>query len=300
MAASPSKIGFIGIGAMGTPMAANLVKAGLTLVVYDIDTKRTSDFASWHKVDVAASLADVGLECATVITVLPDSKAVRKALCGEGENVQNCVLANLKVGSIVIDMSSSSPVSTRELGALFEARGVKFMDAPVSGGVRRAVTGELAIMAGGDAELLEACRPILEKLGTQIFHAGPLGAGHAIKALNNYVSAAGLVAACEAVIVGQRFGLFPEVVVDILNASTGMNNTTKVKMKQFMLSGAFNAGFTTGLMAKELRTALEVARAVHGPSRLAEQCVEIWNEAERALGYGSDHTAMYKFLDQPK
>ena len=126
---------------------AFIVCTAFTLVVYDIDMKRTSDFASRHKVEVAASLADIGLECATVITVLPDSKAVRKALCGEGENVQNCVLANLKVGSIVIDMSSSSPVSTRELGALFEARGVKFMDAPVSGGVRRAVTGELAAPA---------------------------------------------------------------------------------------------------------------------------------------------------------
>jgi len=298
MSTSAGKIGFIGIGAMGTPMAANLAKAGFRLVIYDIDAKRTSDFAWAHKAEVAPTLADIGLECTTVITMLPDDKAVREALCGEGTNVQNCALANLRVGSTVIDMSSSSPVSTRRLGALFEARGIKFIDAPVSGGVRRAVTGELAIMAGGDAEVLEACRPILEKLGTQIFHAGPLGAGHAIKALNNYVSAAGLVAACEAVIVGQRFGLFPEVVVDILNASTGMNNTTKVKMKQFMLSGAFNAGFTTGLMAKDLRTALEVARAVHGPSRFAEQCVEIWNEAEHALGPGSDHTAMYRFLEQ--
>jgi 3-hydroxyisobutyrate dehydrogenase len=181
---------------------------------------------------------------------------------------------------------------------LFEARGVKFIDAPVSGGVKRAVTAELAIMVGGDAAVLEACRPIFEKLGNQIFHAGPLGAGHAIKALNNYVSAAGLVAACEAVIVGKRFGLLPNVVVDILNASSGMNNTTKVKMKQFMLSGAFNAGFTTGLMAKDLRTALEVARDVKGPSRLAEHCVAIWNEAERTLGPAADHTAIYKFLER--
>lgn len=298
MTAISGKIGFIGIGAMGTPMAANLAKAGYRLVIYDIDPKRTADFASTHEVEVASNLAEVGTQCGTVITMLPDDKAVRKALCGESANVQNCALANMKVGSTVIDMSSSSPVSTRALGGLFEARGVKFIDAPVSGGVRRAVTGELAIMVGGDGAILEACRPILEKLGKQIFHAGPLGAGHAIKALNNYVSAAGLVAACEAVIVGQRFGLFPNVVVDILNASSGMNNTTKMKMKQFMLSGTFDAGFTTGLMAKDLRTALEVAREVRGPSQLAEHCVELWNEAERALGPGSDHTAIYKFLER--
>jgi 3-hydroxyisobutyrate dehydrogenase len=295
-----ARIGFVGIGAMGTPMAANLVKAGHRLVIFDIDAKRTADFAARHAVEVAPTLDDIGTLCSTVITMLPDDKAVRKVLCGENQNVQSCAVANLKVGSTVIDMSSSSPVSTRELGRLFEARGIRFIDAPVSGGVRRAVTGELAIMVGGDAQVLEACRPILEKLGTQIIHAGPLGAGHAIKALNNYVSAAGLVAACEAVIVGQRFGLFPDVIVDILNASTGMNNTTKVKMKQFMLSGAFNAGFTTGLMTKDLRTALEVARKVQGPSRFAEQCVEIWSEAERALGSGADHTAMYQFLEQLK
>jgi 3-hydroxyisobutyrate dehydrogenase len=297
MSAITGKIGFVGIGAMGTPMAANLAKAGYKLVIYDIDSKRTADFASTHEVEVAADISDLGIHCGTIITMLPDDAAVRKALCGENENVQNCAAANLKTGSTVIDMSSSSPVSTRQLGKLFEARGIKFIDAPVSGGVKRAVTAELAIMVGGDAKVLEECRPLFDQLGNQIFYAGPLGAGHAIKALNNYVSAAGLVAACEAVIAGKRFGLDPAVIVDILNASSGMNNTTKVKMKQFMLSGAFNAGFTTGLMAKDLRTALEVARDGKGPSRLAEHCVTTWNEAEKALGYAADHTAIYKFLD---
>ena len=171
------------------------------------------------------------------------------------------------------------------------------MDAPVSGGVKRAVSGELAIMAGGDGGLLEACRPVLEKMGKQIFHAGPLGAGHAIKALNNYVSAAGLIAACEAAIAAQRFGIDPGVLVDILNASSGMNNTTVNKMKQFMLSGKFNAGFSTGLMAKDLRMALEIANATGTAAPLAEPCVGIWNDMERALGAGSDHTEMLRFLE---
>lgn len=291
------KIGFIGIGAMGTPMAGNLAKAGYELVIYDIDPARTAAFAAAHEVEVAPGLIELGKRCGTIVTMLPDDRAVRKALCGETGNFQSCAVANLRSGSTVIDMSSSSPVSTRDLGQMFAARGMKFIDAPVSGGVKRAVTAELAIMVGGDAAVFEACRPLLEKLGNQIFHAGPLGAGHAIKALNNYVSAAGLVAACEAVIAGKRFGLEPGVIVDILNASSGMNNTTRVKMKQFMLSGTFNAGFTTGLMAKDLRTALEVARETHGPSRLAEQCVAIWNDAERALGAAADHTAIFQFLE---
>lgn len=179
-------------------------------------------------------------------------------------------------------------------------RGGKLIDAPVSGGVKRAVSAELAIMVGGDKAVFDRYRPLLEKMGNQIFHAGPLGAGHAIKALNNYVSAAGLVAACEAVIAGKRFGLDPGVIVDILNVSSGMNNTTKVKMKQFMLSGAFNAGFTTGLMAKDVRTALEIAQAMEAPTLLAQPCAEIWNRAEQESGPATDHTAMFCFLEKSR
>src|SRR5512146_1965180 len=153
-------------------------------------------------------------------------------------------------------------------------------------------------MVGGDGTLFEHHRSLFDKLGNQIFHAGPLGAGHAIKALNNYVSAAGLIAACEAVIVGRCFGLDPGVIVDILNVSSGMNNTTKVKVKQFMLNGAFNAGFTTGLMAKDLRTALEMAQAVNGPTTMARHTVALWSEAEKNLGAASDHTDIFKFIEK--
>lgn len=297
MRKSGNRIGFIGIGAMGTPMAGNLAKAGFDLIVFDTDGARVAGLTAQHTVEVAKDLADLGRRCSIVITMLPDGKIVRRVLCGEKDSFKDCVGEGLQKDATVIDMSSSSPVGTREVGDLLKSRGIRMIDAPVSGGVKRAVTGELAIMAGGDAAMLEACRPILEKLGTQIFHAGPLGAGHAIKALNNYVSAAGLVAACEAVIIGRRFGLDAETVTDILNASTGMNNTTKVKVKQFMLNGAFNAGFSVGLMAKDLRTALEIARAAHGPEGMAAHTVQMWNAAEQALGPAADHTAMFKFID---
>jgi 3-hydroxyisobutyrate dehydrogenase len=294
------KIGFVGIGAMGTPMAANLAQAGYKLVVYDVDAKRAEALAATREVEVARDLASVGRECNTVITMLPDGKIVRSAIFGKDDSGRDCVVQELKAGAKVIDMSSSSPMATRELGALLEKRGIRLMDAPVSGGVKGAVAGSLCIMVGGDLALFEESRPLFEKLGSQVIHAGPLGAGHAVKALNNYVSAAGLVAACEAVIAGKRFGLDPAVVVDILNASTGMNITTKNKMKPFMLSGAFNAGFTTGLMAKDLRTALDLAEKMDGPHELATRCVEIWSAAEKAMGPGSDHTAMFRFLETGK
>ncbi len=297
MSDAKETIGFVGIGAMGTPMAGHLVRAGYSLIVYDLDASHTSAFAAAHPCRVAANLDELGQAADIVITMLPDGNIVRRVLCGAKDSFRDCVVGKLKRGAIVIDMSSSSPVGTRKLAPLLEARGVRLMDAPVSGGVKRAVSAELAIMAGGDGGLLEACRPILEKMGKQIFHAGPLGAGHAIKALNNYVSAAGLVASCEAAIAARRFGIDSGVLVDILNASSGMNNTTMNKMKPFMLSGAFNAGFSTGLMAKDLRMALEIANTTGTPAPIAAPCVEIWDDMERSLGPKSDHTEMLRFLE---
>jgi 3-hydroxyisobutyrate dehydrogenase len=297
MNATAGKIGFVGIGTMGTPMATNLAKAGYKVLAYDIDPRRANALAATHEIEIAASLAEVGEKSATVITMLPEGKHVREAVCGKGDSFSDCVGAGLKPGTLLIDMSSSSPLGTRELGALLEQRGVKLIDAPVSNGLKGAIAATLAIMVGGDKALFEQCRPLFEKMGNQIFYAGPLGAGHAMKALNNYVSAAGLVAACEAVLAAQRFGLDPNVAVDILNASSGMNNTTRNKVKQHMLSGTYGAGFITGLMAKDVRTALEVVQAMQVATLLAQPCTEIWNRMEKELGAASDHTEMFRYLE---
>ncbi|HEX4798453.1 MAG TPA: NAD(P)-dependent oxidoreductase, partial [Burkholderiales bacterium] len=200
--------------------------------------------------------------------------------------------AGLSAGSILIDMSSSSPVGTRDLGARLAGRGVEMLDAPVSGGVRRAEDATLSIMVGGEARSVARCRPVLEAMGKEIFLTGPLGSGHAMKALNNYVSAAGLLAAAEAVLAAARFGLDPGKVVDVLNASTGMNNSTLNKFHRFILSRAFDSGFSLDLMVKDLRTALEVARSTGSPAPLAEACLEAWTEAQASLGPGKDHTAV--------
>jgi 3-hydroxyisobutyrate dehydrogenase len=298
VSADKAVVGFVGIGVMGTPMAANLARAGYRVVAYDLAPERTRALAQAAQVEVAPDPAAVGRAAAIVITMLPDGAAVRRALCGEADGFRGCVAGTLAAGSLVIDMSSSSPLGTRELGPVLAARGIALVDAPVSGGVRRARDASLAIMAGGEAAAIERARPVLACLGTHIFHAGPLGAGHAAKALNNYVSAAGLVAACEAVVAAQRFGLDPNTLVDILNASTGMNNSTQNKLRQFILSGSFDAGFTLGLMAKDLRTALEVARATSTPTPLAAPCIDLWNRAEQALGGQADHTAVYRLIDR--
>jgi 3-hydroxyisobutyrate dehydrogenase len=289
-------IGFAGIGAMGTPMAGNLARAGYKLVVFDLDAARTAALRQEHVVIVAKNLAELGAAADIIITMLPDGRAVRTALCGKNDSFRDCLLERAEKDTLVIDMSSSSPVGTRELGKLLAARGTPFIDAPVSGGVKGAIAASLAIMVGGDPAIFERVKPMLSKLGSQLFHAGPLGAGHAIKALNNYVSAAGLVAACEAIIAAERFGLDPAVATDIINVSSGMNNTTKNKVKQHMLSGTFGAGFAASLMAKDVRTALEVVESTGTPADLARHCAAFWTAAEGELPAGTDHTAVFKLL----
>ncbi len=295
MTTSLGKIGFAGIGAMGTPMSTNLIKAGHKLVLFDIDAKKAQAVAATHECEVATSLADLATKSNTVITMLPDGKLVHKALLGPGG-----ICETLKPGSLIIDMSSSSPMGTRELGAILEKKGFQFIDAPVSNGVKGATAATLSIMVGGDKAIFERVKPMLEKMGNQIYYAGPLGAGHAIKALNNYVSAAGMIAACEAMHAGEAFGIDPNIAIDIINTSSGYNGTTQRKCKQFMISGAYNAGFSTGLMAKDVRTALEIAQAMGTSTTLAKPTADIWDDMEKKLGFLSDHTEIHKYTNKNK
>ncbi len=300
MTTNLGKIGFAGIGAMGTPMSTNLIKAGHKLVLFDIDRKKAEAVAATSECEIASSLVDMASKSDTVITMLPDGKLVRKALLGDNDSGKGCVTETLKPGSLIIDMSSSSPMGTRELGALLAKKGFQFIDAPVSNGVKGAIAATLSIMVGGDKTIFERVKPMLEKMGNQIYFAGPLGAGHAIKALNNYVSAAGMIAACEAMHAGEAFGIDPNVAIDIINTSSGYNGTTQRKCKQFMISGTYNAGFSTGLMAKDVRTALDIAQAMGTSTILAKPTADIWDTMEKQLGFLSDHTEMHKFTNKNK
>jgi 3-hydroxyisobutyrate dehydrogenase len=286
--APPERIGFVGLGQMGAPMARNLARAGFRLALADANAQAVARLTAELGCEAPSSLATLGAACRVVITMLPDGQAVREVAAA----------LELPRDAILLDMSSSSPVGTRELGRALAERGVALVDAPVSGGVRKAVDGSLSIMAGGDPATIERVRPILAAMGKQIFVTGPLGAGHAMKALNNYVSAAGFAAATEAVLAGSRFGLDPATIVAILNASTGRNNSTENKFPQFVLPRAFNAGFTMALMVKDLRTALDVAHAAGTPAPLAEACVEAWARAEQLLGGQADHTAAVQYWER--
>jgi len=289
------KICFIGLGMMGSPMAARLARAGYPLWVADADAERARQFADEHAVELVV-LADGALPAVdVVITMLPNSAIVESVLLGADGN--GGLLPQLAAGTCVIDMSSSEPLRSRALAAKLAARGVEFLDAPVSGGVKRAVDGSLAIIAGGAAAQFEAQKSLLACMGKSLFHVGPAGAGHAVKALNNYVSAAGLVAAVEALRVGERFGVDPAVITDVLNVSSGSNNTTLNKVKQFMLNGAFNSGFSLQLMAKDLGIAMQLGRDMEYPMALGEECLALWSKAAGSLDRSADHTEMYRLLD---
>jgi len=291
--APPAAVGFIGLGQMGTPMAARLVQAGYEVKAFDLAESSRKNFETASGIPAAASAKAACREVTAVITMLPNGRIVREVLCGP---TMNGALAGAAPGTCVIDMSSSSPIDTQALEQALRPLGFPLVDAPVSGGVKRATDGSLAIMAGGDPDAVNRIRPLLLAMGGSIFPTGPLGSGHAMKALNNYVSAAGLVAAAEAIIVGRRFGLDPAVIVDVLNASTGRNNSTEKKMKQQVLSGDFASGFAMALMTKDLHTAADIARHAGVAAPLADVCENLWAEADDKLGAGADHTEIYRYL----
>ena len=275
------RVAVIGIGNMGWPMAATLVRGGFDVVVTDARPERVDEFVR----GVGGRAGDPA-DAELVITVLPTSAHVVEAVDG---------LA-LRPGKIVVEMSSGVPATTRDLAARLADRGVRLVDCPVSGGVPRAERGDLAIMAGGDDDAIDAVQPVLDVLGSSVHRCGPVGAGQAMKALNNLVSAAGLLIAVEAVRIGQGFGLDPDTMVDVLNASSGRNNSTERKLKQFVLSGDFDSGFGLDLMAKDLGIAAGIAAGEGVPAPFAARCAELWSAAADALGPGHDHTEIARYL----
>lgn len=290
-------LGFVGIGNMGVPMAAHLLAAGYDLIVYDVRPEVAQAFVDGHGGRRADSLADLAESASIIITMLPNSDIVEQVVFGGGGGSKDRLIDALTPGKTIIDMSSSAPTRTVALGAKLADLGIELVDAPVSGGVKRAEDGTLTIMAGGRPEAVARCRPVLEAIGERIFETGALGSGHAMKALNNMVSAAGLIAAAEALLIGRRFGLEPDVMIDVLNASTGRNNSTEKKFRQFVLSRSFASGFSLDLMLKDLTTAVKLGHDTDTPAPLSSLCRELWAAADSQLGKGADHTAVVRWLE---
>jgi 3-hydroxyisobutyrate dehydrogenase len=271
-------------------MAAQLAGAGWSLLLNDAERTAANRAAGETGAEAVPLVRLRG--CPVVILMLPNSDAVRGTLLGE-----QGLLAGLRPGSVVVDMGSSAPSSTAELAATAARSGVHLVDAPVSGGVAKAATGQLSIMAGGEPAAFKTIQPLLEQIGSRITVVGKVGAGHALKALNNLLSAVGLVAAAEVLLVGQQFGIDPTLMLGVLNNSTGRNNSTEIKYASFVLSGKFNSGFSAALMVKDLRTAIDLAHSTGVPVALGAACLELCTAALASLPPGADHTAVVRFLE---
>jgi 3-hydroxyisobutyrate dehydrogenase len=301
MAKAPHvSVGFVGLGNMGAPMVRCLVRAGHPVVAYDtrpgIAAGLAAESACEGRVHIAADLADVGLRTNLVITMLPDSKIVRAVVMGR-PNAPG-LAASLTHGSVVVDMSSSYPLDTRALAKDIAAAGIDIIDAPVSGGVGRAIMGTLAIMAGGDTQVLDRVAPMLSAMGT-VHRTGGLGSGHAIKALNNYVSAAGLLATCEALAIAESFELDPKTVIDVINASTGKNNTTEHKAGRYLIPRNYTSGFALALMEKDVGMARALANDLGVDAEALEFVSQFLRRASVTLGADADHTAIMALAAQP-
>ncbi len=281
------RVGFVGLGNMGVPMAANLVRGGHDVMAYDIAADRARHFAQAHAARATERLAELAGHADVVITMLPTGREVRDALlAAQG----GALAANLRAGAIVIDMSSADPVGTRTLGGELARRNIALVDAPVSGGVPRAKDGTLAIMIGGDAAAVAAVKPMLACMGRNLFEVGALGCGHAMKALNNFLAGTSYAAAVEAIVVGRQFGLDPAIMTDVINASTGRSFASESLIKQHVLSGTFATGFALGLLAKDVKIAADLAREIGVDAPVGRLISELWSEARDAIGGNADHS----------
>jgi 3-hydroxyisobutyrate dehydrogenase len=231
------------------------------------------------------SIGEVG-GAEIIVTMLPDARAVRAVATGPAG-----IAAVAKPGTILVDMSSSQPMITQETGAALAARGITLIDAPVSGGTERATKGTLTIMIGSDdAAAVKTAMPILQCMGNTFFATGGLGSGHAAKALNNVVGATNYAVLAEAMLVAKHYGIDPQTLIDIVNASTGQSFVSTVVMKQFVLPQTYNTGFKVGLISKDATIAAELSRQLSCNTPMIELADRRWVEARDALGAAADHS----------
>ena len=277
-------VAFIGLGNMGGPMSARLVDAGYDVRGYDPAPAARQAFDRAGGTP-ASSLADAVENASVIVLMLPNSDVVEATVTA----------GYFARGSIVVDMSSSEPLRTRSLAASLALDGVTLVDAPVSGGVTRARSGELTIMTGGDEADLDRVAPLLAHLGTTT-RAGTVGSGHAVKALNNLLSATHLLVTSEAILAGERFGLDPATMLSIFNRSSGKSGSTENKWPNFILPETYASGFGLRLMLKDMRIAVGLADQVGAPDPLGHAAADLWAKAAEELDAGADHTEIVNWL----
>ena len=288
------RIGFIGIGVMGTPMAGNLAKAGYALSVYDIDRAKADALAAKQKdVLVADSPRSTGEMSDIVVTMLPSGAYVREVALGDSG-----VISGLHPGGLLLDTSSSEPwLTTDTAGALAQA-GIDMVDAPVSGALIGAQTSQLVFMVGGKDESVGRVMPLLKVMGKNVFHLGPIGAGHSMKCINNLITAMTFMATAEGLVIGKQYGLNPDSMIDVLNVSTGMSWISQTHFKQRIFNRKFDDPFRLALMVKDIGIAIELANRRGLPAPLCSLGLDLWKEAEHYSEKNSSISNMVRWIEQ--
>ncbi len=279
-----TRLGFIGVGNMGAPMARRLIEAGYEMVVYDIQSEKAASLG----VPTASSPQDVADAAEILLLSLPMPDIVRD------------VIASIAPGSrvkIVIDLSTTGRDTIIELADLLDSRGIALVDAPVSGGVSGATKGTLAVMVAGPPEAVAQVRPILDVIGKVFLVGDSAGQGQVMKVVNNLLSATALAATSEAMIVGVKAGLDPAIMLDVLNASSGRNTATSEKFPRSVLDRSFNFGFRAALLAKDVKLCRALAESMNMPFSIGAAVDDVWARAAARLGDG-DFTRIIEFLEE--
>lgn len=275
------KVGFIGLGRMGKHMATNVVKKGFETYVNDLVPDLVNQLVS-----LGAKHCPTNKELAATVdvafTMLPNGSIVESVMCGpEG------VIAACKPGTIIVDMSSVAPATTQKMAKIAAEHGVKYIDAPVSGGTVGAEAGTLTIMVGADDETFNRVEPVLQAIGKRIHHIGGVGMGDAMKIVNNMLLGANMASLAEALVLGAKCGLDPDTMYDIISTSSGNSYALTAKMKKFIMADAFEPGFALDVQFKDLTLAQEASRTEHVPTPMANACVAVYEQA-RAAGLGKE------------
>lgn len=286
-------IGFIGVGVMGSRMLRHLVNGGHKATIYDVDPAATKTVAAETGAAVAASPRAAGEAAEVAITMLPNGNVVRDVVFGE-----NGLARGLKSGSLLIDTSSAEPWISREIAGRLAQQQVEFVDAPVSGAEEGARTATLVFMCGGSDAALARAKPLLELMGKHIFHVGPVGAGHTMKAINNLATALTFLGTSEALLIGKSYGLNAKAMLDVMNVSTGYSFATQKRLPQDVVTRKFEDQFKLDLMLKDMGIARRLAEEHGLPSPMSELGRELWRRAVEELGPGAVTTEIVRWVER--
>jgi 3-hydroxyisobutyrate dehydrogenase len=286
-------VAFLGLGAIGTPMARHIAESEFALAVWNRTGEKAAQFAAAHKARHARTPADAARGAEVVVTCLPTSREVDALLDGP-----DGLLATMAAGSVLVDCTSGDPATSSRIAGRLAAKGIGFLDAPVSGGVAGAEIGTLTVMVGGDAATLARVMPVLDAFGEKIVHCGPVGAGHALKSVNQALLAVHIWSLGEGLAALTRAGVAPAVALEVINASSGRSNTSQNLFPPRVIGRAFPRTFRLALLDKDVGIAAQMAREQKVPSPIMQLTAELMSIAHRALGEEADHVEAVKVIEQ--